>query len=399
MDIGNIFEIIRYKNDINKVEELAKFTRTQLDHYSKFGKRHFSLESMAKKIGMSCNTTSKYLKLILGEIFKNKTNANTIYDMIFGKVMTSYQDLQRKCQYLNVKLLTTPFEWFGIVKNRGDISIQNLSIKIQFECGHITHKMIHNLKKRGCGECSLKENQKYLHGRLEYNQVLELARERNLLLVSSYQDLEDSIIMTRTDDKKKPSDAIILWRCKKCKRLFKNRYSNVKWHGSGCSYCSIGKEQRITHLYCEYIFNQEFEINKPLDEIFYSAKIPNKLSHHSIHIDSFSSLNFQDQIIKLGIEYNGLQHNNSKEGWEWFKVLSHNKCTLNEWKDLIKRDLEKIKLFRNFNNENYFLIVVPHRVRRNDRLYYIIKQFKLLTGISIKKKFIDWKRLYFTKNL
>ena len=393
----NFNKIVRYENDVLKVKELVKFTFKQLDYYSKSGKRYNSIKSLAEIIELSRNTTSKYIKIILMNIFKTPIKANTIYDLLFGKVTTSYHDLQRKCEKLNMKLVTTPSEWFRIVKNRKQKSVQSLSIRIQFECGHETKKLIHNLNKRGCGVCSLIDNQKNLHGRLNYRQVLDLAQKRNLRLLSSSEQFEYSIKNTRSKDRKKPSDAVILWQCKKCKRVFKNRYSNVKWHGSGCLFCSIGKEQRITHLYCEYIFNQKFEINKSLMEIFCKEGIPEKLNHHNIHIDSFCILKFQDRVIKLGVEYNGLQHQNSDEGWEAFKFLSHNRCTLSDWQGLIERDKEKVNLFKKFNVNDYFLIVVPRRIRRNERFNYIIEQFKLQTGIRIEKEFKDWKTLYFTE--
>jgi len=393
----NLAEIVRYSDDIPKVKELILFTNKQLKYYSKTGKRYNNLNSLSKIVKLSQNTTSKYIKIILDNIFKNRINAITVYDMIFGKVITSYHKIQRICKNLKIKLLTSPTEWFNLIQNREQKSIRSLSIRIQFECGHITMKLIHNLKKRGCGVCSLIENQKNLYGRLNYEQVLDLAQNRNLLLLSSKEEFEHSITMLRDKNRKKPSDSFFLWQCKKCKRIFKNRYSNIKWHGTGCPLCSIGKEQRIAHLYCEYIFNQKFDINKSILEIFNIEDIPDQINHHNIHIDSFCVLKFNDRVIHLGIEYDGLQHQNSKEGWETYNFLSHNNCTSKDWKKLIERDELKVHLFRRFNIFNYYLIVIPYNIKRNKCFQYIIDQFKLKTRISIVKEFIDWKDLYYNE--
>lgn len=224
---------------------------------------------------------------------------------------------------------------------------------------------------------------------------MKLARKRNLHLLSSKNDFEKAVKKTRSKSKKKPSDSFLVWKCKNCGRIFKNRYSNVKWHGSNCPFCSIGKEQRITHLYCEYIFDQKFEINKQLNEIFDKKVISEKLEHHNTHIDSFCSLKFKNREIKLAVEYNGLQHRNNKKGWKAFKFLTHNNGELNEWKELIARDQAKVNLFKKFNALDYFLIVVSRKIRRNDRMGYIIKEFKDQSGVTIEKEYIDWKKLYF----
>ncbi len=137
-----------------------------------------------------------------------------------------------------------------------------------------------------------------------------------------------------------------------------------------------------------------FESDYQLIKIFQKKNIPKVLSHHNVHVDTYAILKIENKTIKLAIERQGRQHQDSEKGWQAYLGVSRNSGTYSEWRKLIKRDNAKVELFKKYNDENYHLIVVPHIIEPNKVFRYLIDEFNMQTGIKIKKSPINWKSLF-----
>lgn len=395
----------RYTNRPVDPQSLIKFKEIiieQLVHYSNTNIRKYNLLKAAGMANIKAKKTAKkYALQILTDIFRSSIKAQIVYDISFGKVTTSYQGLQNKCENAGAILLTTPREWFKILQNRGKTAPIELSVKIKYKkCHHEMIKIIHNIGRRSCGICSIEKNFKNLHGELTIEYALTLARLRGLKLLSTENDFKRAIASSRLAGKN-PSDVLLKWKCKECHHEFFNRYSNIKWHGTDCLLCNTGKEQRITHKICEYIFgdyllfNKSFTVGKSMVEIFQIDKLPLSLRHSNVHVDIFGILKIGDRRIVLAVEYNGQQHEDSKEGLKSYNWISHG-SKYNEWRNQIQRDRDKLMQFKNYNDKDYYLIVVSHKIHRNQRLNYIVNEFEKQSGLKLDKvKSIDWCNLYY----
>ena len=112
----------------------------------------------------------------------------------------------------------------------------------------------------------------------------------------------------------------------------------------------------------------------------------------------YSHLNGKEIIIHLAVEYHGKQHDPRENiGLKAFRVISHYKLGKKDWLNLLRTDAFKIKLFKTYNKDGYYLITVPHTVKRAKRQTFIIDEFCNQTGIPrqmLNTKPIDWKKLY-----
>ena len=319
--------------------------------------------------------------------------------MIFGKIHTSYQSLKKKCDNEGIKLLTTPIEWFEILKNRGNKPPSELNVIIGYiNCGHIRAKNIHNLKRRGCDECRLNTAIKTVMQKpLEYKNAKKIGIIRKLELLSSKTEFR--ITYEKAKKETKPTDLELKWRCLQCGNKFTARYSLIAHkkseHISGCPECGELNNQLIAHKIAEYIFKNYLkqgnflEIDFQLNKIFKKSDIPRILSHHNVHVDTYAVVKLQNRIIKLAIERQGKQHQNSDDGWKAYLGVSRGGGKYSNWISLIERDKEKVKLFEKFNLEDFYLIVISYTMKPEQMFQYILNSFKIQTGIIIKKKQIN----------
>ena len=137
-----------------------------------------------------------------------------------------------------------------------------------------------------------------------------------------------------------------------------------------------------------------FESDYLLNKIFQKKDIPTVLSHHNVHVDTYAILKIENRTIKLAIERQGRQHQDSEKGWQAYLGVSRNSGTYSEWRKLLERDNAKAELFKKFNDKDYYLIVIPHIIEPNKVFRYLIDEFKVQTGINIKKRPINWKSLF-----
>lgn len=120
---------------------------------------------------------------------------------------------------------------------------------------------------------------------------------------------------------------------------------------------------------------------------------PRILSHHNVHVDTYAIVKLKNRIIKLAIECQGKQHQDSDEGWKAYLGVSRGGGKYSDWINLIERDKGKVELFEKFKSEDFYLIVIPYTMKPDQMFQDILNNFKIQTGIKIKKKEIDWKHL------
>jgi len=54
-----------------------------------------------------------------------------------------------------------------------------------------------------------------------------------------------------------------------------------------------------------------------------------------------------------------------------------------------------VEEFKKFNNRDYYLIVVPYTVKKEDRQKFTIDEFEKQTGIKLSNiKLLDWRDLW-----
>ncbi|TFG23689.1 MAG: hypothetical protein EU529_06560 [Promethearchaeota archaeon] len=394
----------RYQSTYPKLKKLRAIINQQLQEYSRSGKRLYQTFEAGLNAGIKSTTTmKKYSIHILTNIFRSPIKANVIYDMIFGKAITSYHDLVRKCKKADLKLKTTPTNWFEILKLRKTKSIQDLKIKVKYMCGHENKKSIQNIGKRGCNICRLDNALNNLKEAINFDDVLELSKSRNLKLLSSENEFKQAKKNAKRKSGKN-TDAELRWKCKRCGEKFLKRYSYIAYKDSACPNCNIFKNQLITQKICRYIFSdcivsENFITEHPIYKIFADIKLPKILSHFNVHVDLFAILKINNRLIRLAIEYQGAQHENSNDGWLAFLGITHGKGSHLDWRKLIRRDKEKVLLFEQYNRKDYYLIVVPYHIKKDERFQYIIKEFTNQTGIKIKKKKISWRDLYYNDGI
>ncbi len=201
--------------------------------------------------------------------------------------------------------------------------------------------------------------------------------------------------------------ALLVWKHKDCGHLFERSYGNFIRTFS-CPKCTQQKNQKITHGYCEYIFDQQFKVEERMKDIFPVDENPEiKKLHANVHIDIFQNLGLKDKegnLIKLGVRYNGKQHDDSPEGWEAMKGIAKHpdakpgskiyKELWSQWRKLIETDKIKADVFENNKGEGYYLIIVDYRIPPNQRQQFIIDEFERQTGIKLDRKdSIDWRKL------
>jgi len=120
--------------------------------------------------------------------------------------------------------------------------------------------------------------------------------------------------------------------------------------------------------------------------------------------DRIFNTNLKGNPIKLGIRYNGQQHEDSPEGWKAFKGIARNPNVQpgsnkyqelwSKWRRLIETDKLKVKVFKDNEQNGYYIIEVDYRISPSQMQQFIIDEFERQTDIQLEKKdSIDWRRL------
>ena len=428
--------IQQYHSTNSSVENvLVQIILEQLHQYSSTGQRKRSVLQVAKIIGKSEPTTRKMLRkilpLLISPIRSDIQKANTVYRMIFGRIITSYQDLKRGALKAKVRLITTPTVFFKMIQENSAIA----HLKVRIECirKHRSLRDISDLKNANhtckiCADFEWEKNANKLNlGReITLNKGFSLARDRNLELVS-FTNPELSLTQTEFNDLKQTNtllnkrnrDIVLKWKHRDCKRTFNSRYRNIQEATSHCPYCNANLDQKITHNMAELIFrkyssSKKFESEKRLGDILaiegcedlleLNMKSINEKYRNRITIDIFAVLNINGREIKLSIEHDGAQHDKrEKIGVQATIGISKingipltYKRAKDRWNAQLKRDDGLRDLFDLLKSFDYFLIQVPYTVKGTARYKFIINEFKRRTGETVNfnlAKAPDWRSL------
>lgn len=200
-----------------------------------------------------------------------------------------------------------------------------------------------------------------------------------------------------------------------CGYVFKNTHYNLVTRGTtaiSCPKCNQFKNQKLTHAMSEHVFRHDFVVELTLTRVFPEIKtsaqyndIKKIMSVSLMHVDMFSELSLRDKngkTIKLAIEYQGEQHEDSEKGFRAYLRLSRFKGVegdvewvrlRNEWKKMLLRDQFKVDLFASKSHEGFYLIKVPYTIEPKVRMAFLAKEFFELTGVRILGDFdnFDWK--------
>lgn len=243
-----------------------------------------------------------------------------------------------------------------------------------------------------------------------YNRALKVANDKGLILVSDEYQYKLAIEEIQRTGKKSYDYAILEWKHSKrysdknevCGHVWENSVRNIKRNVGACPICdSRLVNQKITNAIVKYIFNElgciqdKYKTEHSLIKIFPELK---GFLHHAVHVNGHVVLNLRDKNgnqIKIAIEYQGQQHDPDPNiGFEAYKAITKNldvkKDTeqysklLREWRNLIKRDANKVKIFANKNEEGYYLIVVPYNKKPHERQEFIINEFERQTEIKLR---------------
>ncbi|MHA1671517.1 MAG: hypothetical protein ACTSV5_13225 [Promethearchaeota archaeon] len=405
--IGGVAGMVKIA--IDKIEIMREIVINQIHEYLRTGHRLLSITEASLKAGISIGSTSKYTKLILAEMY-NEPKATGLYELMFGRITTTYRGIKDDCKKNNFKLITTLEEWIDLVSDRGEARPSRLHVLVACDSkGHITSMMVESLKTdHGCEIC---RHDSY---RLTLDYAKECADSRGYDILSTEAEF-DAAYKIAISKGLIGSYAKLLYRHRDCGHIFKSTHYDLIARGATavkCPKCGQFKNQKITHAMSEYLFEQDFIVGERLVNIFPELKtsvqyndIRKIMSVNLMHIDISNRLNIRDKYgntIKLGIEFQGDQHENTEKGFRTYLRLSRFKGVegdaewiklRKEWRTMLLRDQFKVDIYASKELEGYYLIVVPYEVKPRMRLSFLAEEFYKKTGVRILKNYdnFDWK--------
>jgi rubrerythrin len=393
----------------NKKNRLKQIIIEQLQHYSQTGERLYTLEEAQAKSGYFAQAIRRNGKVVLEKIFTDPESASLIYSMILGGITTSYQKTKEDCIDNGLILITTPTQWFDMMKNRGDTPPSHLRVEVQCKKDHTSFVVINRIQ--GCLECSISRN---LNKPLDLQEVLKLANERNIQAISFFDDSRqltesefNQLVKKYKAQHQDPNDyksektvyLNLRWKCKECGHVFERVYENIKRSKTKhyCPSCVSSVDQQITLEKTEETFQgyitQNFESNVQLYKFLPDRNLLmgeyQVLSHGNIHVDAYGVISVNGKEFKIAIEHNGIQHysleayTNLVRGRDIkrgiYKTDKEYEIMFNAQ---IARDRAKVKLFKDLNEKGYSLIVVPYKISPAKRKGFILQEFIKQTDVN-----------------
>jgi len=394
-----------------KMQKFEEIIVEQLQHYSRTGKRLYTLEEAANKAEWSANTGRIHSKAILNKIFRNPINAKLVYDLIFGIITTSYQRIKQDSINKGFILLTTPTQWFEMLKNR-DVRPSRLHVELQ----HDDHTFESRIDDVRCSICGLEAWEAQQNKPLNFQNILDIGEDRNIQAVSFIDPTQplteaefNQLLETYKaehqdpDDYKSKSNIFInlKWRCNEG-HYFEKTFYNVR-STVVKEYCPIhikSLAQQRTMEIAQDIFidhiTQSFQSDVPL-----TRSIPNSrvlldpkyqaISHGGVHVDAFGIVQINNRIIHIAIEYQGPQHSS----FVYYRDMRRRQ-DLNSglqvksdaeyrqmYNDQLARDEAKVELFENLNGDDYYLIVIDYTIPYSKMDRFLRREFLRQTGIDL----------------
>ena len=104
------------------------------------------------------------------------------------------------------------------------------------------------------------------------------------------------------------------------------------------------------------------------------------ISHPNCHVDIYGVIFVAGKEFKVAVEHQGRQHYSLAYYTSMARMQDIKrgvyKTDLQYEEDFnaqVERDKAKVKLFKNLNEDGYFLIVVPHYISPNERKAFILR--------------------------
>ncbi len=407
LDPDNNLNFILWANGIYKLWE---YIDLQIKEYNKNGRRLYSFKDFNPLLKIAEKKFKRYTKEYLTQLYGSKENGNFYYDLLFGKLHTSYQDILRKCKKVKYTLKKpgSQAEWLEMLKHRGKIPPSWLYIKVKCKKGHTRTKRISSLdnalsvKAKGCKLCQ------YENMEISIDDCKKLAKKKGIKFGLDKEQFK-AIIAEGKARGILPSLIPLKWKCPNPDCGYEWWRSTEFTHSNlpGCSICNerSNKNQIITFKLCKFLFEDflpclSIGYDRPLSRIF-ETKSGEELAVYmeyqfycTVHFDIFIIIKINNRTINLAIEQQGKQHENSEAGWKYFYNLSRKEASMKDWKYLLHTDKKKGELMYRLNNinlykingEEYYLIQVWYNLDVHKRQEFIVKQFKDLTGIDLSYK-------------
>lgn len=394
----------------NKKNSLKQIIIEQLQHYSKTGERLYSKKEVQAESGFSHNSLVKYTKIILEQIFTDYRSASLIYDMILGRITTSYQKTKENCIENGLLLKTTSTQWFDMLKNRGDTSPSRLYVEVKCTAGdHESSIRVGSI--RTCGEC---HTEAYLNSPLNFKDVLNLGSERNIQAISFFDDSQqltesefNELVKAYKAQHQDPNDyksktiayLNLKWKCLECDRVFERTYDNIQRSKIKhyCPSCVSSIDQQMTLESAEGLF-QDYTTQSFRSDVQLTRFLPDRIllmnkyqviSHPNVHVDIYGVISVGDKEFKIAIEHQGPQHYSFESYLEIIKskdIASGIYKTDEKYKEmydaLIERDKAKVQLFKDLKKQGYYLIVVPYKISPAKRESFILEKFIEQTNVN-----------------
>lgn len=395
----------------NKIDKLRQVIIEQLRHYSRTGERLYSKTEVQAEVEYSHGSVKRNALIILEQIFIDLESARLVYDMIFGRITTSYQKMKEECVNNGLILKTNPAQWFEMLKNRGETNPSRMFIEVQCTSPDKHSTSIRAGQILTCNLCRIGE---WATKPLELQNVLRLAEERNIQAISfkddSQQLTEDEfneLVETYNaqhqdrDDYKTGALSFLnlRWKCLDCERIFERSYNVILGNKIDhyCPSCVSSIDAQISLERAEDAFQgcitQSFRSNEQLYK-FLPERILlmdeyQVISHPNCHVDVYGVIFVAGKEFKIAIEHQGAQHysftaylNLAKSQDLKKGIHKIDEQYLEDFSAQVERDRAKIKLFKNLNKDGYYLIIVPHYKSPSERKAFILEEFKRQTRVN-----------------
>ena len=395
----------------NKIDKLRQVIIEQLRHYSRTGEKLYSKTEVQAEVEYSHSSVKRNALIILEQIFIDPISSRLVYDMIFGRITTSYQKMKEECVDNGLILKTNPAQWFEMLKNRGETNPSRMFIEVQCTTPDKHSTSIRASQILTCNLCRIGD---WATKPLELQNVLKLAEERNIQAISfkddSQQLTEDEfneLVEAYKEQHQDPDDyktgklsfLNLKWKCLDCDRIFERGYNVILGNKIDhyCPSCISSIDAQITLEKAEDAFQGYITQSLRSNEQLYKF-LPERIllmdeyqviSHPNCHVDVYGVISVAGKEFKIAIEHQGPQHYSFAAYLNLAKAQDLKRGTyktdeqyLEDFSAQVERDRAKIELFKNLNKDGYYLIIVPYYKSPSERKAFILQEFIRQTKVN-----------------
>jgi DNA-directed RNA polymerase subunit RPC12/RpoP len=264
------------------------------------------------------NTKTKILFKCLKCEHEWRTSFDSIKHQKSGCPKCSLNKIKFSKEFINLYLKEK-----NIKTNSEYINSRKIMNFICLRCNHEWKTCLGSIRNKGtkCPKCSLK-----------------IPSQKEILDFLYYKKISTNDFYMNANKK-------MNFICLICNHTWRTTIHCIKNKGSGCPNCNISKSEKECRRIFEYIFKKPFKSIRPT---FLKG----------LELDGYND------DLKLGFEYNGIQH---------YKNIEYFHKTKEALEQQKERDNLKIKICKE-NNIN--LIVIPYTIKFEDLYNYIYEEVK-----------------------